>query len=223
MSVKKNIEGANNKKPKRDLPNAISVKRLLDMKFKMMPFEGKWKESFGVPECTGVWMIWANSSNGKTRFAVQLGKYLTNFDRVIYNTLEEGARSSFQRVIREENIYEVRKRFQILNREPIEILKKRLAKKKSPNIIFIDSFQYANLSKKEYIELKEQFKNKLFIFVSHAEGKQPMGRVASFVRYDCDLKIRVEGFRALNMGRAGGGVPYIIWEKGSNDYWGDLK
>lgn len=205
------------------IKRAISVNRLLKMKFEMMSFEGKWKESFGVPERTGVWIIWANSANGKTRFAVQLAKYLTNFGRVLYNTLEEGARSSFQRVIRDENLKVVAKNFMILNREPIDELKIRLRKRRSPNIIFIDSFQYANLSKKEYIELKEEFKNKLFIFVSHAEGKQPMGRVASFVRYDCDLKIRVEGFRALNMGRAGGGVPYIIWEKGSNDYWGDLK
>ena len=59
--------------------------------------------------------------------------------------------------------------------------------------------------------------------VSHAEGKQPKGRFADFVRYDCDIKIFVEGYKAECMSRlasAGNTSEYIIWQKGADDYWG---
>ena len=46
---------------------------------------------------------------------------------------------------------------------------------------------------KDYIQLKEEFPDKLFIFISHARGKNPKGDAATSVMYDADLKIWVEG------------------------------
>ena len=203
------------------IKRAISVDQLTKMKFIEMDFEGKWLASFGVPERTGVWLVWGNSGNGKTRFAIQLAKYLTQFGKVAYNTLEEGIRKSMQRAIIDTNMKQVQKRFNILNRESIEDLKIRLRQHKSHDIIIIDSFQYTGLTKKEYIALKEEFPKKLFIFISHAEGKNPEGRPAKFVRYDADLKIRVEGYKAFPVGRFGGGDEFVIWEQGAADYYMD--
>lgn len=202
---------------------AVSVDEIYKKKFIEMPFDGAWKDFIGVPERSGVWFVWGNSGNGKTSFMLQLGKYLTTFGRVAYDTLEEGARKSMQMAIKRANMLEVSRRFIILNREPINELKERLRKRKSPDIIIIDSYQYTGLTKREYIELKEEFSNKLFIFVSHADGKQPEGRSAKFVRYDADVKIRIEGYKAFPVSRYGGGEPFIIWQEGADNYYAELK
>ena len=56
--------------------NAKGVREMLNMKYDTFPFEGKWRDAFDNPERKGVWLIWGNSSNGKTSFAMKLCKYL---------------------------------------------------------------------------------------------------------------------------------------------------
>jgi len=205
------------------MKRAVSVDDLLKKRFREMEFEGKWKDSFGEPSMSGVWLMWGHSGNGKTRFSMQLAKYLTRFGRVAYNTLEEGASKSFKMAVEATKMIEVKKKFIILDREPIDELKIRLRKRKSPDIIVVDSFQYTGLNKKEYKELKEEFGKKLFIFISHAEGKNPEGRIAKFVRYDADVKILIQGYKAFITSRYGGGKEYVVWDKGAKEYWGEIE
>lgn len=200
---------------------AISVDELLKTKFKMMAFDGEFKESFGTPEMSGSWLIWGNSANGKTRFTLQLSKYLTKFGKVAYNSLEEGAKLSFKRAIQQTGMISVAKRFIILKGESIEQLTERLTKQKSPNIIIIDSVQYTDLDKKGYKNLINQFPTKLFIFISHADGKKPLGSTAVAIQYDSDVKVFVQGYKAFVRSRFGGNKPFIIWEEGAMDYWKD--
>lgn len=200
---------------------ALSINDIYNSRFQKMYFENEYKDSFGTPERAGVWICWGQSGHGKTRFMLKLAKYLTNYGRVAYDTLEEGLSLSFQKACIDSNMNQVRKgSFIILDREPIEELKLRLRKKRSPDIIIIDSFQYTGMSKKEYKELKEEFNNKLFIFVSHASGRLPEGKVADFVRYDSDIKIYIEGYKAFPKSRMGGSKEFIIWQQGAMDYWG---
>lgn len=203
---------------------AVSVTELKNKKFKKLELTSKWDKCIGMPEANGVWFVWGNSGHGKSRFLMLLAKELTRHGKVAYNTLEEGARLSMQMNINDAGMDDeaVKKNFIILNREPIDDLKIRLRKKKHPHFVFIDSFQYTGLTKRQYIELKEEFTDVLFIFNSHAEGKEPLGNIAKFVRYDADVKIRVEGFKALPMSRLGGGEPYVIWDEGAADYWMDI-
>jgi hypothetical protein len=206
------------------IKRAISVDEIEKMKFKelqLSPFFGK---LLGSPECSGVWIVWGESFNGKTAFSLQLAKELTMSGKVFYNTLEEGARKSFQTAVINNNMKEVARKFIIGNRESVEELKIRLQKKKSPDIIFIDSIQYTGMTKREYQSLKEEFPNKLFIFISHADGKNPKGALANFVKYDADIKIRVEGYKAMCLSRLGGDKePYIIWAEGAAQYDFNLK
>jgi uncharacterized protein YlbG (UPF0298 family) len=203
------------------MKNAISIDAILKKKFKLADLVGVWLASLGKPELSGVWIIWGHSGNGKTSFAMQLAKMLTRFGKVAYVSMEEKARRTMQLSIIRHNMKEVKRKFVLLE-DNMEELKERLRKQKSPKIIFIDSFQYTGLTKREYIALKEEFSNKLFIFISHAEGKHPEGRAAKFVRYDADIKIPVEGYRAMPVSRFGGGEPFTIWEQGANEYWGEL-
>lgn len=182
-----------------------------------MDFAGEWLEAIGRPELTGTWLIWGNSGNGKTRFALQLAKYLTTFGmRVAFDSLEEGVSLSLRTAISDTGMHEVSRRFMLLDKEPVPELMERLAKRKSADVVIIDSIQYTGMNYSEYKKMRDRFRNKLFILVSHAEGKLPEGRVARSIRFDAFVKIWVEGYMAWPVSRYGGGEPYIIWEEGAD-------
>ncbi len=202
--------------------NAKGVREMLSMKFDTFPFTGDLHAAFGTPERRGVWFIWSDSGNGKTTFAMQLAKELCKYGRVVYDSLEEGACLTMQDTMRRCGMMEANRRFLLLNAEPLDQLNIRLHKQKSPEIVFIDSFQYTQMSYKQYIEFKEANRKKLLIFISHADGKQPHGRAAKSVMYDASLKIRVEGFRAFSKGRFIGPVGhYDIDKVKAPIYWGE--
>jgi len=204
------------------MKRALTVNEVLKEKKTTFDFEGAWKEAFGEPERTGVWFIWGNSGNGKSSFTMQLCKELSRFDRVAYDSLEEGDSLTMKQSLVRHKMNECGRRFSLLNAEPIEELRQRLQKRKSFNIVVIDSFQYTQMSYKDYIQLKEQNKNKLLIFISHAKGRAPRGSAAESVMYDATLKIWVEGFKAFSKGRFFGKTgEYTIWQEGANRYWGE--
>ena len=95
---------------------------------------------------------------------------------------------------------------------------------KAPDIVVIDSFQYTQMSFKEYQGFKARHRDKLLIFISQADGNKPSGRTAVSVMYDAALKIWVEGYRAISKGRYFGSKGYYtIWEERANIYWGETK
>ena len=205
------------------LKRAISVDELLHKRFKTMQFEGEWSVSMGaVVERSGSWIIYGESGHGKTDFSLQLAKYLTNFGKVAYDTIEEGARLTFQKALsRQQFTKQERRRFVILN-ESIDELRARLKKQKSPDFIFIDSLQFSFITKKQYAALVEEFPTKLFIWISHAEGKKPQGTLGIWVEYHSDIKMRVEGFRTLVKSRYEGGEDFIINEDLAAKYWNEI-
>lgn len=199
---------------------AVSVTELLSKKYKTLDFRGEWFDAFGSPENCGVWFIWGASGNGKSRFVAQLCKELSRFGRVAYNSLEEADSLTIQKSFSDTGMAEVKRRVILVN-ESIADLSARLREPKSPAFVIIDSFQYTRLNYAQYITFKEQHRNKLIIFVSHADGKQPSGRSAKSVQYDSALKIWVEGFKAFSKGRYIGpnGGEYTIWLEGAEKYW----
>lgn len=202
------------------MARALSVQEILSMKKAVLPFEGKWADAFGAPERTGVWFIWGNSGNGKSNFVMQLCKELCKYGRVAYNSLEEGDSLSVQNSFIRHGICAANKRMQLLNCEPMDELSIRMSRRKSPDFYVVDSFQYTQMSYREYISFKEAHRDKLIIFTSHADGRNPSGRAAKSVMYDASLKIWVEGWRAFSKGRFIGSTgKFTIWEEGATDYW----
>lgn len=197
------------------VPPAYSYADIEKRNFKTLDFEGDWLDLIGRPEVSGSWIIWGLSGNGKTRFSLQLAKYLTNFERVFYNTLEEGMKLSFRKALQDNNMKAVGNKFTFYS-ERLPQMRERLRQKRSPNIIFIDSLQYLKPTTEEYYELLEEFNKKLFVFISHAQGLQPKGEIADTIRYHSDVKIRVDKFQAspAETTRYGGHKPMIIWEEG---------
>lgn len=207
------------------MARALSVTALFSKKMQLLQFDGEFYDLIGCPELTGAWLIWAPSGSGKTNFVLRLCKYLTRFGRVAYDTLEEGASQSFKLALQRAEMQKVKSRFIILDKEPLEELKQRLRKRKAPQIVVIDSWQYAQATYQQYVELKDEFRNTLFIIISHADGKLPEGRTAKRIHYDCPVKIRVEGYVAFSTSRYASGPtkPFIIWEDGAKAYHGTIQ
>lgn len=203
------------------LNRAISVSQLEAMKFNELPFTGEWRDFVGEPAIAGSWLIWGESGNGKTRFALQLCKYLAQFCRVAYNSMEEGASKSMKKAFSEVAMKEVKNRVFLLDNEPVDELKTRLRKRRSPDAVVLDSIQYSGMNYRDYVALRSEFGNKLFILISHADGKNPAGRTARSIRYDAFVKIRIEGYRAFALSRYGGGKPYTIWPEQAAIYYNE--
>ncbi len=211
------------KTAEKKLNRAISISELESIEFKDFPWDGDWFELLGDVEFAGTWLLWGDSGNGKTTGALQLCKYLASKGiKTAYNSLEQGKSKSMRRQTRLVNMKEVKSNFILLDREPIEDLKIRLRKRRSPEFVVIDSLQYSGLTYKQYQDLKQEFdRKKLILFLSHAEGQQPEGRVAKKIRYDVDVKLRCEGYRITTLSRMGGGKPYDVWPEGARKYYNE--
>ena len=203
----------------------FSVYELENTNFKVMDFTGKWLESFGRPEIYGAWIIYGESFNGKTSFMTQLAKYLTEFikNKVLINSLEEGKSESLKLNIKRTNLSTVAEKILLGDRVPMDKVKERLKKQRSPEIIIVDSLQYTDLDKEAYRQLRKEFAKKLWIFISHADGKIPRGSLAKHLKNDADVKIRVEGFKAFPESRYGGGEPFIIDHGRAAKYHAEIK
>lgn len=207
------------------MARALSVYQVLASRPNCMAFDGEWQRAIGSPEMCGSWIIWGGSYNGKTTFAMQLAKYLTRFDRVLYNSLEEGSGRSIQIALQRAAMVEVGRRFTLLENFELEELAERLRQKKAPRIVVMDSLQYSGLDYKSYRNLKRDFPRVLWIWISHAEGRLPEGRLANKVRYDAMVKIRVDGYRAyINSRYNEADMQHnfmTIWEDGARKFWGE--
>lgn len=200
------------------MKRALTITDIRNYKTKTYLLDGGLDLALGEVELTGSWIVWGGSANGKTRFALQLAKALAKHVRVAYDSLEEGLSLSMQHAIEDVGFADVKRNFILLDGEGIDELKERLRKQRSPKVVIIDSLQYTGLTYTEYKALRDEFRSKLFIFISHAEGHNPKGAVANSVKYDAFVKVYVEGYRAYPQSRYGGNVPYTVWPEGAAKY-----
>lgn len=207
---------------------AISNINVLAARFETVEFAGEWLASFGRPELRGTWIIWGGSGSGKTTFTLMLCKYLANFGRVAYNSLEQGLSLSLQKAWERVGMGEAGNSVILLNKEELPELRARLSKRKSPEIIIIDSVQYLDgFNWTSFKKLKREYPDKLFIFISQDKNGNPKGNMGDHIRYDADIKIRVEGYKAFVTTRyedpdnGEGGADFIIWEQGAAEYWAE--
>lgn len=200
------------------MARALGVTEFLQKKFDEFTFDGKWLEAMGKPEKNFKMIIYGKPKNGKTEFCIQFAKYMTKFGKVLYNSFEQGHSKSLQDAFRRQNMQEVKGKIIVTHKEKYQDMFSRLKRKKSPQIIFIDSLQYIKLSGDQWKELIETFPRKVFIVISHAQGDEPKGEGAITIQYDVDISVLVKGFAAHCQGRFGGGSEIIIWEEGNQRY-----
>ncbi len=200
------------------MERAMTVNDILEKKYRTFPMSGRWEDFIGHPERKGVWFIWGKSGNGKTSFAMQLIKELCQWDRVLMDSLEEGTSLTVQQNLKRYGMKSVGRRLQFVC-EDIDSLRDRLHRRKSPNIVVIDSFQYTYMTAREYKNFSKEFEDKLLIFISHASGSLPLGGAAVSAMYDATLKIEVSGYRATTKGRFIGRLGYYdIWPEKAKEF-----
>ena len=78
-----------------------------------------------------------------------------------------------------------------------------------------------DVTAKQLVELRKKYRKKIFVYISHVEGKEVQGTVAYRVKRDCFSRIEVNGFCARYMSR---GVPgpkgfYVVWKEGYERCW----
>lgn len=207
------------------MKRAYTVDDVLSKKFSEVPFEGEWYESCGRPERGGqTWCIWGASKMGKTTFAMMFGKMLTKYGKVTYDSIEEGFCKSVKTAYLRVKMKDVRGKFDLLDKEEIPELITRLQKRRSSPFIFIDSTQFAEMSFKDYKQLKLMFPDKTFIYMSHQKGNRPDGSVAERILRDASLSFHIEGFKAFVTSRYHDenttGAPIIINQKLADKYHG---
>lgn len=202
------------------MSRSLSAKEILGIHRQSITLTGEWGNCIGTMDRHGVVFIWGNSGNGKTSAVISLCKELSEYGKILFVSLEEGFSLSFQNSLKRFDMESCGSKFQVIDKATPEELIQRLTKPRSPEFVVIDSYQYLGMSYKQYIEFKSKLQNKLLIFLSHADGKQPSGRAAKAVKYDAMLKIWVEGYVAHSNGRFIGPTgKAVIWEQGAYEYW----
>lgn len=199
---------------------AFSINDLYTKKRKLFKLPTGLHELIGEAELTGSWIVWGDSGMGKTSFTCQLAKALCTVDKVIYNSLEEGDSQTLKKAFKRVKMEEVRGKLFPCQMDIGEI-REWLKRQRSPRIVIVDSAQYTGLSVPEYKKLVKEFKNVLWIWIAHEEGKKPEGTLAKKIRFDAHVKIRVVGFKAWAISRyQDKPQPYVISETKADEYWG---
>lgn len=191
---------------------AKSVKDILKRKYKYIEWNDRWREAFGCPEDFGLWFIWGNSGNGKTSFVMQLANELSQTYQVFFNSLEEGMKSTLQKHLINNKV-NGKIAFDTLPIEELINLHRRY------KVVIIDSVQASNTHYIAWQKFRQKLGHRLLIVISQADKKQPLGRTALRLKFDADLKIYVEGFKAISNGRYNPGGEYIIWDEGFSKYY----
>jgi len=204
------------------MPKAQKLKRVLTVaniqsqKIEKIQFTGEMLEAFGNPQNRGVWFVWGGSGSGKSAFLMKLAKAFAKIDKTLYNLLEEESDDSdyIDRTILF-NMNEVQKHFHTQSYNYKELIT-YLDSRNSAKYIIIDSLPYFTNSFENYMALKKRYKNKVFVFSGHAEGKNPRTEFQKSIMYDAKMKIFVTGYLAVCKGRTIGanGGQFIIWEEG---------
>lgn len=198
---------------------AISIKNFINKKFTTMNIPLILKAFLGAPECSGSWIVFGESGNGKTTFSLQLMHFLCDEYKSAYLSLEEGMKLTFQKAVRDANLLAKGSKVTLWHDLGLLDLRKKLNESRSPRIIFIDSVQYLRshdkstqeISKFDYIELLREFPNKLFVFISHADKGKPKGSLADSIYFGSDICIEVKDFVAIpTKNRCGGTESYNI-------------
>ncbi len=192
---------------------AIGISQFMDKNFITYPFDGKWLESFGEPEKNFKMIVYGHSGNGKTEFCIQLAKYMASFTKVYYNSFEQGISKSLQDALHRNNMREVTGKVMFGDKESVQEMDARLSNRNAPQVCFIDSRDYINLTTQQFKWLIERHKRKCFIIICWEKSGLPKGEYAKDIEFMCDIKVRVSQFKAYIRGRFGGNKTYTIWNR----------
>ena len=190
----------------------LSAKNVYSMAARKMPFTGVWERVFDRPEYGGAWIIYGPEKNGKTSFALMLANYLSTIERTLYISAEEGMQDSFKRAMFRAGISPENRTLKFTDYLPIEELEKRLARRKSERIIFVDNITVYKDELKDRVlwNLIKNHPTVTFVFLAHEEKGEPYTATAKACRRYAKIIVRVQGLAAFVSGRVNGKGGHIV-------------
>lgn len=204
---------------------ALGIKQFHQKKFKLMDLDGSpFKTTLGNVPKHFTCVIGGFSGNGKTEFCIRLAKELCNHGKVAWFSYEQRHGFDLQTATMRNKMEDVSGLF--IPVDPIadkpehvsflEDLDNYLSKRNSPDYIFIDSVDYTEWKKADYLYLKEKYEGKKsFIFICHTDKSgNPRKSIANDIIFDGGMFILVQKYIATpQKNRFGGFEPYVIWEE----------
>lgn len=212
------------------MAKSYSNSNVLSARFELAPFDGAWLEHLGRPALQGMWFVYGKSGSGKTTYCLRLAKYLTGFvKRVAYNSLEQGLSPAMQQAWRRAGLEECGRHIMLIDREQLPELSQRLAKKQSPDVIFIDSVMYLeDTSASDIIALRHRHPGKLFVVIGQERNGDAYNTKQIKIKHDADIKIRCVGGIARCETRYStedgyGGADFIAYEKRKKEFEAEVE
>lgn len=208
----------------------LNVKQMVQKKYTLIDgLNEDMQALLGQLEDSFTAIIYGGSGHGKTNFLVKLMKELKTVGDMLYVSYEEAHGKTIQDLILRHKLDEELPNLKFSDGETIGELTSMLRKKRSPKLIVLDSWQFSGLTLDDYKLLKKEFvfgksvgKRKIFLIISHVNGKMPDGKTAIDIKKDCNIKIRVEGFVAfVDTSRYGNTKQtMVVYEERAQQYWG---
>lgn len=209
-------------KPK--LRKLLSVSNIRNTKVERIKFSGRFYDVFDHPQKKARWLVWGQSSSGKSSFVMQLAKEFAQTEKTWLVTLEEDRDDgNLQDRINLFQMHDVDKNFKIID-DNLEELTERLQQRGSAQVIIIDSawYLFMGYTLADYFEFTKKFRHKTLVFIGHAKGQLPKSDLEDRIMYDATQKVLVSGYAAINKGRKFGphAKQFVVWQKGYEDLHG---
>jgi KaiC/GvpD/RAD55 family RecA-like ATPase len=208
-------------------PRSLTIKNLYDQREpKRVKFYNEvFNQAIGGlkgAEKRGFWIIYGAEKNGKNWLAYQLAKDLAADEKIQFISAESGHEDDFIQGIERAGITPGDK-ILIDDYMPINILVSKILKSKN-TIWFIDNTtMYGDETKGEYSikNLKIMLQEKLIIWLSHEERKEPSPACAREIKKLAKVIIHVKGLKAFVVSRfALQGGEITISDDMAEMYWG---
>lgn len=150
--------------------------------FKIIPFEGKWKNLIGQPSPGFSCLMFGPPKSGKSTLAIEFSKYLAaNFGKVLYVAAEEGLNHTLSDKI--QRLKAIDKNLSFSAELPHNLSQFKF--------VFIDSINRAKLDHDALIQLMNSHPGISFIFISQVT-KDGAYRGSRELEHDVDCVIEVD-------------------------------
>ncbi|SEP91349.1 P-loop NTPase family protein [Flavobacterium urocaniciphilum] len=190
------------------MARAINTNILLSKTFKLFEFKGLWSSIFGQPSKGGIWIIYGKEKHGKTTFALKLADYLSQYEKTLYISGEEGLEKEFKDAVKRAGVNPKNKRLLFSDYVELGEVKEKLNKRHAPKIIIFDNTTVYNdeLKNGELRRLALQYPTTTMIFLAHEEKGEPYTATAKLCKKLAKIIVHIEGLTAFISGRCPGGT-----------------
>jgi hypothetical protein len=181
----------------RELTGIMNASDVLEYKYDLYNFSGKYKDFFGDPSKNFHIMIFGRPKSGKSIFTVQFSKYLSTLGKVLYIASEEGFSATLQQKIREFGMSNASLDFG--NFRDFEQIRETVINS-DYNFVIIDSINFINLDPEDIEVLKAENPSKAFITIQQAT-KSGQFRGSQQFAHNCDIVVEIVDGIAYQQGR----------------------